>query len=114
MKKHKLFLLGCIMGLCMLHVATPSIASYAYTEDNIERPGPVRMAADAAIARPLFLAATAVGAALYVITLPLSWAGGNVDEAGKMLVELPARNTFERCLGCTVVKYRPSDHKPLH
>ncbi len=46
------------------------------------------------------LVATMVGAVAFVITLPFSALGGNVDEAGEKLVVRPAAYTFSRCLGC--------------
>jgi hypothetical protein len=71
-----------------------------------EEPSPLAMAGDAIIARPLGLAITAVGAVIYVATLPFSLAGGNAKEAGKALVVAPAEATFVRCLGCTQSGYK--------
>ncbi len=56
---------------------------------------------DILVARPLGIVATGVGAVLFVVSLPFSALGGNVGEAGKMLVGGPARETFLRCLGCS-------------
>jgi hypothetical protein len=58
------------------------------------------MVADALIARPIYAAATAFGAAVFLVTLPFSALGGNVEEAGEQLVAGPARGLFTRCLGC--------------
>lgn len=55
---------------------------------------------DILVARPLGIVITGVGAALFVVSLPFSAAGGNIGEAGKLLVIDPARETFLRCLGC--------------
>ncbi|MEZ5566317.1 MAG: hypothetical protein R3F24_12825 [Gammaproteobacteria bacterium] len=57
------------------------------------------MVVDAAIARPLGLGATVVGSVLWVVTLPFSALGGNIDEATNELVKKPARYTFMRPLG---------------
>ncbi len=57
------------------------------------------MVVDAAVARPLGLGATVVGAALWVVTLPFSALGGNVGEAADQLILKPARYTFTRPLG---------------
>jgi hypothetical protein len=73
-----------------------------------EHPSGLAMAGDALIARPLGVVFTAVGAALYVVTLPFSLAGGNAGQAGKELVVGPAEATFVRCLGCTNSGYRHS------
>ena len=58
------------------------------------------MAADGLVARPLGIAATVVGAGIYIVTLPFSLLGGNADEAARILVRDPAWYTFQRCLGC--------------
>lgn len=69
------------------------------------RPGEVAMIGDAVIARPLMLASTVIGTALFIVTLPASALGGNVPEAGEKLVAAPARSTFLRCLGCTRMQH---------
>ncbi len=58
------------------------------------------MIIDALVVRPISLVATVVGALAFVMTLPFSALGGNVDEAGEKLVVRPAAYTFSRCLGC--------------
>jgi len=69
-------------------------------ERNRYRPSAEAMILDGLIVRPLSLAGTVVGAGLFVVTLPFSALGGNVDEAGEALVKEPARATFGPCLGC--------------
>jgi hypothetical protein len=71
-----------------------------------EDPSALAMTGDALIARPLGVVFTVVGAALYIVTLPFSLAGGNAKEAGKELVVGPAEATFVRCLGCTKSGYK--------
>jgi hypothetical protein len=71
-----------------------------------EDPSALAMAGDAIIARPLGIVFTAVGAVLYVVTLPFTLAGGNAKQAGKELVVGPAEATFVRCLGCTKSGYK--------
>jgi len=58
------------------------------------------MVADVIVARPLGLVATTVGVAAFIVSLPFSALGGNVDQAVSKLVMGPARETFVRCLGC--------------
>lgn len=60
---------------------------------------------DAAIARPLLLTGTVVGAGLFVVSAPFSLAGGNVGTAWGALVKAPAEQAFLRCLGCTPVQH---------
>ncbi len=81
----------------------PVIASVNYQEKHPDIPD---MVLDAAVARPLYMGATVVGAALFVVTLPFSLFGGNVSEAGQTLVAMPAHNALGRCLGCVT----PIDH----
>ncbi len=70
------------------------------TRSSVQEPGATGMIIDGFVVRPISLVATVVGAAAFVITLPFSALGGNVDEAGKKLVVRPAAYTFSRCLGC--------------
>ncbi|MOA27363.1 hypothetical protein D3C78_1482360 [compost metagenome] len=72
----------------------------------IETPKGYAMAGDLIIARPLLIAATVIGAGLFVISLPFTAAGGNIGEAGKALVVEPGAAAFVRCLGCTEVGYK--------
>ena len=58
------------------------------------------MVVDLVIARPVGLVATVIGSVAFVVSLPFSALGGNVDQAAESLVMGPARTTFVRCLGC--------------
>lgn len=60
---------------------------------------PVEVAADALVVRPAGLAATAVGAAIFVVALPFAAIAGDVDRTARALVGAPARFTFKRKLG---------------
>jgi len=97
----------------LLTATTLSIALLApqisVAQEVEEDPSAMAMAGDALIARPLGLLFTAVGAVLYVVTLPFSLAGGNAAQAGHELVVAPAETTFVRCLGCTQSGYRHND-----
>lgn len=64
-------------------------------------PGGMEMAGDALVGRPLLLATTALGAATFVVALPFSILGRNVQDSAGRLVGGPFRATFARCLGCT-------------
>ncbi len=63
-------------------------------------PGAAGMIIDGLVVRPISLVATVIGTVAFVITLPFSALGGNVDEAAEKLVVRPAAFTFSRCLGC--------------
>lgn len=70
-------------------------------------PSAAEMTADVLIARPLGIVATVLGSAVFVVSLPFSAAGGNVDQAADTLVMGPVRETFLRCLGCRAGRYQP-------
>ena len=69
-------------------------------------PTALAMTGDLVIARPIGAVITVVGAVAFVVSLPFSAAGGNVEQAAETLVMGPARTTFVRCLGCTNPKRR--------
>lgn len=64
-----------------------------------EEPEGGEMIYDAVIIRPIGIIATAVGSVFFVLSLPFSAAGDNVDAASEELVKRPARYTFKRPLG---------------
>ena len=78
----------------------------AYSETLEEDPSALAMTGDLLFARPLLLATTIVGTAVYIVSLPFSLAGGNAEQAGETLVVGPAKATFVRCLGCTQPGYK--------
>lgn len=73
---------------------------YANAQPVDENPTFMAMTGDLLIARPLLLVTTVAGTAVFLASLPFTAAGGNMEQAGEMLVEGPARATFVRCLGC--------------
>jgi hypothetical protein len=92
--------LAAILAVALVR---PSIAGEMdmYGPNAADEPTGASMVADALVARPLYAAATAFGAAVFLVTLPFSALGGNVDEAASELVTGPARGLLVRCLGCT-------------
>ncbi|KAA1172727.1 hypothetical protein FWJ25_12990 [Marinobacter salinexigens] len=78
-----------------------AFSSIGYANTIEEEPTALAMTGDALFARPVLLATTIVGTAVYIVSLPFSLLGGNAAEAGKTLVVGPAEATFVRCLGCT-------------
>ena len=75
-------------------------AGPAWGNQDDTTPSAGAMFADAVVARPIGAVITVLGTAAFVVTLPFSALGGNVDEAADKLVVSPARETFVRCLGC--------------
>ncbi len=97
-KGNKTLALLLVIALCMPMNLIPGSA-YAVDNYSITGPSPTSMAVDGLVVRPLGLAATILGTAIYIVTLPFSAAGGNVSEAGDSLVMEPYRMTFRRPLG---------------
>jgi hypothetical protein len=54
---------------------------------------------DTLVLRPVGIVATVVGSVFWLISLPFSAAGDNVDTATEKLVKDPAAYTFKRPLG---------------
>ena len=76
----------------MLATSNMAFVSSAYARDYesaTERPSGGAMLADAVLMRVPMTLVTIAGAAVFVVTLPFSALGGNVGEAGKMLVGEP-------------------------
>lgn len=82
------------LGLFLL---TPWFVHAQAVEDD---PSFLMMTADLLVARPALLVTTVAGAAVFLVSLPFTAAGGNVEGAAKTLVGGPAEATFVRCLGC--------------
>lgn len=84
------------VAVCLL-----AFSSVGHARSIDESPSALAMAGDAVFVRPVLLATTIVGSAVYLVSLPFSLLGGNAEEAGDVLVVGPAKATFVRCLGCT-------------
>jgi len=73
---------------------------------SVEAPPGYAMIGDLLVARPFLIGATAVGTAVFLVTLPFSALGGNVKESAQSLVGEPGKAAFVRCLGCTTSGYK--------
>ncbi|KPX35158.1 Uncharacterized protein ALO43_02088 [Pseudomonas tremae] len=99
-------ILAATLALFLGLQVTPAIAADV-TEGSgdpvytIQNPPAFAMIGDLLIARPLLIAATIIGAGLFVIASPFAAAGGNLGATGKALVVDPGKAAFVRCLGCT-------------
>lgn len=88
--------LAALLGLAGTGEAT---AGGIYELGYDDKPDGAEMLADAVIVRPMTLIASAVGAVGWVLSLPFTIPGGNVEEAGQTLVADPLRYTFLRPVG---------------
>jgi hypothetical protein len=93
--------------LCASLVGCLALPAHAAPEDG---PTGLAMVGDLIIARPFGIVATTLGAAAFVVSLPFSALGGNVDQAAEHLVLNPARETFLRCLGCRAAGRHQTPH----
>lgn len=87
-------------ALLLTWAASPTLAAekqYFYVKG--EDRNAVAMIFDLLLLRPLGLAATAVGTAFFIVSLPVSVIGGNTGEAAQELVVKPVKYTFARPLG---------------
>jgi hypothetical protein len=80
----------------LLYVFTGSPAFSAVTE---EAPSGRAVVIDIMLVRPLSLAATVIGAGVFIIGLPFTIPSSSVDVAARKLIVEPFRFTFARPLG---------------
>lgn len=97
-----------LLAASLLLPSLNAFAAAAADPFNNGKPSALAMMTDLIILRPLGTAATIVGAAAYVVSLPFTLPTGSASEAGSVLVGEPAIYTFARCLGCTRPGYHPS------
>ena len=90
------FLLAAV--LLFTWAASPALAKEKQSITGEDR-NAVSMMFDLVLLRPLGLAATVIGTAFFVVSLPFSVLGGNTGEAAKKLMVEPAKYTFTRPLG---------------
>ncbi len=88
------FFLSIMIGL----VPQVTIGGDAYRQQAAEHSAGA-MVIDTVAVRPLGLIATALGTGIFLVSLPFSVLGSNVDQAAESLVIAPARFTFLRPLG---------------
>ena len=93
--KHSLIIVIITMLLAIPFGSSTQAQEYFEAQE----PEGGEMLYDLVIIRPIGVIATAVGAITFVLSLPFSALGGNVDIAGEKLVKKPARYTFKRPLG---------------
>jgi hypothetical protein len=93
---NKNLILILVAALMIMPFGSAAMAQeYFETED----PGGGEMLFDLVVVRPVGIVATALGAVTWVISLPFSALGDNIDVAGQKLVKEPASYTFKRPLG---------------
>ena len=82
--------------------SNPGRTDAAYAEGSLtydQNMKAEKMVADALLVRPLGIVGTIIGSAIFLVSLPFSALGGNVEEAYQKMVVEPAHYTFGRPLG---------------
>ncbi len=81
---------ACILAL-LLSTTTPAFATGGADPANV--------VVDVLVARPISFAAMTLGAALFVVSLPLAATSRSVGDTTKTLVAAPAKDLFTRPMG---------------
>ena len=74
-----------------------------------ESPNEWAMVGDLLVARPVGLALTVGGTAVWLVSLPFTILAGHAGEAAETLILGPGESTFMRCLGCRNPGYTGKD-----
>jgi len=85
-----------ISGLMLIPFSSSALAQ---DQSLFEENSAEQMVFDFFLVRPLGIAVTAVGTAVFIVSLPFSASGGNVKEAFCKMIAEPAQFTFARPLG---------------
>jgi len=80
----------CVLAL-LLSTITPASAAGDTAATSV--------AVDVVVARPVSLAMTIIGSALFVVSLPVAIPAQGVEKVAHTLVATPAKDTFTRPLG---------------
>jgi hypothetical protein len=87
--KTKLITAVCALAILSMGANTASASS----DDDL------KVAADTLVVRPVCLAATVVGSALFVVSLPIAAISRSIKKTAHVLVVVPGKATFTRRLG---------------
>lgn len=85
-----------VAALVFIPFGTSALAETYTNKDEIDAG---IMAADFLFARPIGIVSIVAGSVLFVVSLPFSALGGNVNDASQKLVMDPVNYTFNRPLG---------------
>lgn len=92
-------LLAATVLACVGVMTTPAAAAQSVAYEQTDTPSAAAMGVDLLLVRPLGLVSTVAGTGLFVLSLPFTLLGGNVEEAAHVLVAEPGAYTFSRPLG---------------
>ena len=93
----------------ILSVLCVSILGFGTATSALAHTDPDQAFFDAVLGRPVGLAATVVGSAVFVVSLPFTATSGSIKSSADSLVGKPGRFTFTRPLGD--FSYPPYHHR---
>ncbi|NOY69737.1 MAG: hypothetical protein GXP53_09680 [Deltaproteobacteria bacterium] len=96
---NRIKLMAVTFLVAALLVSVPGTSAIAAEFDESPQVNGAGMIVDFFVARPIGLFSTIGGTAMFIVSLPFSALGGNVEAAAKQMVVIPARYTFLRPLG---------------
>ncbi|NLC71417.1 MAG: hypothetical protein GX751_08685 [Desulfuromonadaceae bacterium] len=89
-----------IIAAAALFLMMSSSSAFAWEKNAVFGDPGTDMVVDLAVARPVGIAATAVGCVFWVASLPFTvWSKERLNKAGKNLVVTPGKYAFVRPLG---------------
>ena len=88
-----------LLILSMLITAPLVYAEKAFTQELVEEVSGEEMILDLILLRPIGFAATVIGAAAFVVSLPFTLLLRQTNEAAQKMVVAPGKYTFTRPLG---------------
>ena len=92
--------LAILMAICLLVTWSLAYAETKSTSNTLfEEASGEGMMVDLVVLRPFGLAATALGTAVFIASLPFTLPTLSVKQAAKKLIAEPAKYTFARPLG---------------
>lgn len=101
-------------AVVVLMVSCLLLPQMLWAEEAIdESPNEWAMAGDLLVARPIGVALTVGGTAVWLVSLPFTLLAGNASEAAGTLIGGPAETTFMRCLGCRNPGYSGKDAEAI-
>ncbi len=97
---------GAIMGRMIMAIlvviAVTCVSVPAFAADKGDEG--MMVTVDVLLVRPVSLAATVVGTAIFVVSLPFTIPAGGVSKAASVLISEPFAYTFKRPIGCPEMK----------
>ena len=81
-------------AICIAMLTAGSPRTHAFEDHSFEA-----VAADVIVVRPLSFVATAIGSALFVVSLPVALVSRSTSQTAEALVLRPGRATFTRPIG---------------